>query len=429
MKGTAGILIDAGSYRLRVGVYRRTPEGIKLIRYKESAPFKEETKKVVKAGKIQNPGRFERICDALLSVDGGVLEGFSDKETASIRSVVVILPGRAFTRGITDATIEMGGPNCKIRPYHITKAVRTALKEITYDKYSEKICHQYINRYLVGRSKEEYEEAPLNKTANLLETNILYTLLNQSYYMDYYSVFENILGNCDVYFLSQPFILGKLLHEYVLSHKPSLAFHVGHSSTEVLSLSPGVLAEYWSYRWAGEDVNKDIVNYFEGIPYAKADEIKVEEGSAYIKGTTGLDDIIFQEKNALNKEIKVTRKLLTEIIQAKLEDIFIYLAQSLRSYSEKKNVPISSIYLSGGLGQLPRMNELVKDIFSLPVHTLSVEQLVEKLNVAADIKDDMQHNSLEKLTLLAGLNFLNDKKEHSLYPRKYSLLGYLKNLI
>lgn len=428
MKGTLGILIDAGSYKIRVGVFRCSDEGIYLIRYKESNPFIEGARKIIVGGKIQNPGRFESICDDLLSADG-VLDGFTDKEMAAIKSVVVILPGRAFSQGETRASFELGGPTCKIRPYHITKTVRAAIKKISYDKFSEMICHQYIHRYLVGRSKEEYEEAPINKTANIIEARILYTLLSQSYYMDYHSVIENILGNCNVYFVSQPFILGKLLGEYVRSNKPSLAFHLGHTTTEVLSMNPGELEDYWSYRWAGDTINQDIVNYVESLSYSQADEMKIEEGSAYIKGTTGLDDIIFQERNTLNKEVKITRKLLTEIIQARLEDIFIYLAQALREYSTIKSVPFSSIYLSGGSAQLPRLNSLISDIFSFPVHTLNVEQVMEKMHLSEEVKEDMQHNAIEKLTLLAGLHFLNDKKEHSLYPRKYSLVGYLKNLI
>ncbi len=95
-----------------------------------------------------------------------------------------------------------------------------------------------------------------------------------------------------------------------------------------------------------------------------AEKVKLEYGNALPREIGKKEDINLAELDQ-NEEGIVSRYHVAEIIEARLEEIFIMVNKELRSIGKDKLLPAGAV-LVGGTAKLPGVIDLAKDILGLP---------------------------------------------------------------
>ncbi len=140
---------------------------------------------------------------------------------------------------------------------------------------------------------------------------------------------------------------------------------IGAGTTDIAVFENGIIKYSGSLPIAGNEITNDIRKAFR-IQRELAEKLKVTEGYAYI-------DAITQDKNIVVQGIggrgpfQITRSMLCQVIQSKVEEIFeaLYI-HHLRQYGLLRNLN-AGIVLTGGTSLLKGIVELATYKFQLPV--------------------------------------------------------------
>jgi cell division protein FtsA len=94
-----------------------------------------------------------------------------------------------------------------------------------------------------------------------------------------------------------------------------------------------------------------------------AERIKIDYGSCFFKGR----DKKIKIDTETNSPLICSQRFLTKIIYERVAEIFEQANKELKEISKEKLLP-GGIVLAGGGAKLPKIIELAKSKFSLPVH-------------------------------------------------------------
>lgn len=431
MKGNLAVLMDVGGYKLRCGIIRKTNNTYELLKYVEKKLINIQSRSkfglVLNGGKVLNPGAFKKACEDIINEDS-LLKGLEPSEITKLKEAYFVLPGLAFNNGTHKETLDLGGPNCKVSEFHLKTIVRNAVSTIPMDNAGEKLAHQIVSEYALDSNPDPIYEPPMNKTAKRLHINMYYSRISSSIYDDYINDFGELIPKNNIHFLSQPVVIGNYVNSQLMTEKPALIIHMGHTVTEVIILHKNKIQKIWSFRWAGKNINSDISNYFNGLPYTHADRLKRDSGSAYIKGTTQLDDIVHNETLSTGKQSSINKGMLTKVIQAKSEDIFIYIAKILKEYVSENSIPITDIYLTGGQSQIEKLETLVRDIIGFETSKPRIDLDQGHINYCG-YEEEFPFHMPEYYSFIAALHHLKDKRDHYIHPRKYKMFDHIRKLM
>lgn len=112
-----------------------------------------------------------------------------------------------------------------------------------------------------------------------------------------------------------------------------------------------------------------------------AEKVKLEFGNAMLREINKKEDINLAEIDS-NEEGIVSRYHVAEIIEARLEEIFLLVNKELKSIGKDRLLPAGAV-LTGGTSKLPGCVDLAKDILGLPVQTgfpITLSGLVDKID-------------------------------------------------
>ncbi len=98
-----------------------------------------------------------------------------------------------------------------------------------------------------------------------------------------------------------------------------------------------------------------------------AEKVKLEYGNALPKEINKKEDINLAELDQ-NEEGIVSRYHVAEIIEARLEEIFIMVNKELRAIGKDRLLPAGAV-LVGGTAKLPGVIDLAKEVLGLPAQT------------------------------------------------------------
>lgn len=150
-----------------------------------------------------------------------------------------------------------------------------------------------------------------------------------------------------------------------------LLIDIGGGTTDIALFYNGCVRFSATVPFAGDNITIDIKRGLL-LPTYDAENIKKKYGCAL--ASTVDPEETFEIKTRLNNKLqKINRRRLTEIIQSRLEEIFLLTKEKL----EKAEVPslehgqinqvISGVVLTGGSALLEGISELAERIFELPV--------------------------------------------------------------
>jgi len=112
-----------------------------------------------------------------------------------------------------------------------------------------------------------------------------------------------------------------------------------------------------------------------------AEKIKIEYGSCLPKEIRGNDNIDLSSISNIDSQV-VSRKMLAEIIEARLQEIFALVNEELKKVDRVGGLPAGAILTGGGV-KTPGLVDLAKNILALPVQIgfpLEVEGLVDRID-------------------------------------------------
>jgi cell division protein FtsA len=139
---------------------------------------------------------------------------------------------------------------------------------------------------------------------------------------------------------------------------------IGGGTTDLAVFSDGAITHTSVLALGGNHVSNDIAVGLR-TPFEEAERIKKKFGVASAR-LLGSDDILTVPSVGGRRPREVSRKLLCEIIEPRVEEILSLARQELAKARLEDQVPCG-VVLSGGCAALAGIGELAEEIFEAPV--------------------------------------------------------------
>ncbi len=139
---------------------------------------------------------------------------------------------------------------------------------------------------------------------------------------------------------------------------------IGGGTTDIAIFEDGVIRHTSMFAIAGNKVTDDIKKGL-GIVHAQAEQIKITYGHAIQESI--LDDEVFMIPGINGrKPIEVSKSILCQIIQPRMEEIFEFAFAEIRRSGYARSLS-AGIVLTGGCAQIRGAADLAERIFGMPV--------------------------------------------------------------
>jgi len=123
----------------------------------------------------------------------------------------------------------------------------------------------------------------------------------------------------------------------------------------------------------GNHITNDIAHGLR-VPFSQAEEIKIEHGSA-MEDEISADESFTIRSFGLEEPVVVSRKDLSHIIDARIEEIFSLVLQEIKRSGYDGLLPAGMV-LTGGTSRLPKIRKLASEVLGLPVRVAQPENLI-----------------------------------------------------
>jgi len=156
---------------------------------------------------------------------------------------------------------------------------------------------------------------------------------------------------------------------------------IGGGTTDLAVFVNGAIAHTGAIPVAGNHITSDIAKLLR-IPYGQAEQVKKQFGTALVNMTND-DDAVLVEEIGTQEQVRVPRRLIADIIQARLAEIFQLTIENLQQAGMYDTVT-SGVVLTGGGSQLPGTLEMASNIMdNTPVRIGSVRGIGRGANRVA----------------------------------------------
>lgn len=139
---------------------------------------------------------------------------------------------------------------------------------------------------------------------------------------------------------------------------------IGDAATDVAVFTGGRIRHLSSLRWGGGSVTSDIVKGL-GVPGEAAESLKRDHGSALTERVDP-EERVAVEGAGPDGTRKVSRELLSHIIEQRMDEIFGLVYDRLDDRGLLRELS-AGVVLTGGGVALPEAVELAQRVFNLPV--------------------------------------------------------------
>lgn len=152
-------------------------------------------------------------------------------------------------------------------------------------------------------------------------------------------------------------------------------------NTNISIFKDGALRFYKMLPIGGENITKDISIGLR-TPYKKAEEIKKQYGTATINYVEHDQPIIIEDISGRESK-QITQRLLSSIIEPRVEEILQHVEMTIRNTSYADSLS-GGIILTGGTSKLKGIDILAEQIFHLPVKIGSIRSNGQKQSQVLD---------------------------------------------
>lgn len=326
-----------------------------------ATPKKDGTLSVVTAFKRPSAG-FKR----------GVLSDVEDV-TNTLREVVVDLQ-RISKRATDNVIVNLNSEHVWARSSQGMVAVARADQEIQQDDIdravqasragkvlqNRMVLHNIVREYLVDGVGDIAD--PLGMTGNRLEVNTLIVEV----FAPHYTILTKTLERVGL--SANGIVFNPLAAEHAVLSKHrkelgSLLIDFGFGTTTFVAYEEGKPIYTKSIPVGTGHITSDIVAGFT-IPFDVAEKLKVTYGYAISKDI-GRKDLIRLSEVDPQSTTEVSKKVLSEIIEARLEEILELVNNELKGLGRNLQFP-GGVVITGGGVKMPGMTEFVKQEMKFP---------------------------------------------------------------
>jgi cell division protein FtsA len=206
---------------------------------------------------------------------------------------------------------------------------------------------------------------------------------------------------------------------------------IGATTTSLAIYEDGVLLHFNTLPIGSEYITADIALGLK-CPITLAEKIKIEFGDSDSSSFDNKDNIniehLLKEEKIDDENESVSKKYLSEIIEARVEEIFKMVDDELKKINRSRILPVG-IFLSGGGSLLKNISKTAKKTLSLPVAFLDPRYV--KIEVDKASRPDF----LTALSLaVLGAYSDSNQKNHNLIKDNFKDLfnkaqGFLKKIM
>jgi cell division protein FtsA len=160
----------------------------------------------------------------------------------------------------------------------------------------------------------------------------------------------------------------------------ALVIDIGGGTTEYVVYSDGVIKHVGVLAVGGDHVSNDLA-YGLKVPLGRAEQLKIEQGSALIDEACKGQTISISNEIGLEMK-KINLENLRRIMALRLEEIFQLIAQDLDSAGLLDYLR-AGVFLCGGGARIPEIAKLAEMVLNMPV-TLGKANSISGLKSALD---------------------------------------------
>ncbi|MFQ3631859.1 cell division protein FtsA [Roseiflexus sp.] len=140
---------------------------------------------------------------------------------------------------------------------------------------------------------------------------------------------------------------------------------IGGGTTDIAVFAQGGIWHTSVIPVGGNHFTNDIV-IVQQTPHNTAEYLKLKYGAAIAEETEDESDVIDAEGFAPGERQQISRYMLNQVLQARAEELTELIYNEIRRSGYEGLLP-AGIVLSGGAVQLPRLDELMRDMLGIPV--------------------------------------------------------------
>jgi len=284
-----------------------------------------------------------------------------------------------------------------------------------------RIMHVLPQQYIVDN--QEGIKEPLGLSGHRLEAKVHLVTSSKNTETD----IETCLKAIGINIIE--FILEPLASSYSVLSKDerelgSILIDIGGGTTDIITYGNGSVLHTGVIPIGGTIITKDIA-YRVQTSIEQAEKLKHVYGKAKIDLSNDEDNIVVKGVGGRN-EYKISSKVLSEVIEPRLQEIFEFVKEEIEK-SDFKGDYTFGIVLTGGGSKLSGITNMVYDIFKIPVKVGSPIYDFEIIDLDIEISDPRYATSIG-LIKYAGEHFedYQEIKEKSIFE---TLKNFFKKII
>ena len=261
--------------------------------------------------------------------------------------------------------------NTVSRQFEVETRISQELVDSIYEENRTQCLPEY---YLLDIIPQEYKlgsqfsMSPVGVLSSGIEGRFLNIVIRRTFYNNIKSCLEQA-GIEVVQFYTTPIVLANAVLNVDSDKRPGCALvDIGRDTTTVAVYQKNLLRHLSVIPLGSDNVTKDIASSL-SIEESEAESLKLKYGSAYTELTEETED----ENYTLKDGRLVSRKLLCDIVEARIEEILVNVSDQITASGIKDTLIAGAVLTGGGAN--------IKDIDK----AFTVYTGIEKLKVAKNV--------------------------------------------
>lgn len=349
-KGDIIVGIDVGSSNVRTVIVQSFPE--------------EELPRVIGVGVSESSGLRKGVIVDLEEAVKSVNESVEKAEMSAgvaVEEAIVSIGGNHIISQSSKGVVAVGRADGEVEENDITRVINAA-QAISIPQNKE-IIHIIPREYSLDDQKNIKD--PLGMNGVRLEVDALIIEGSSSFMKNLSKCIEQAGIKVNDFVLA-PLASSKATLSKRQKELGVVLVDIGGGTTSMAVFEESDLIHTSVLPIGGSHITNDVaIGLRTSIDVAE--KVKVEFGNAIPRDIGKKEDINLAEIDS-NEEGIVSRYHVSEIIEARLEEIFFMVNKELKAIGREKLLP-AGVVLTGGIAKLPGVVDLAKNILGLPAQT------------------------------------------------------------
>ena len=377
----------------------------------------------IRKGEIVNAGELTEVLRK-------IFEKIKDIDKLALKNVFVNISSSSVRCQESRGIVAVSRADNEISQDDINRVIKAsqAIKLLP----NRMIIHTLTKEFIVDGISDVRE--PLGLTGTRLEVNSLIIDAFTPNVKNILAILES-LGASVGGVIYNPLASGRAILTKTQKDLGVVLIDIGFGTTSMSVYEEGKLLHAAAMPVGGGNITNDLAIGLK-CSIKAAELIKLFFGSSSVKETSSkekITSVIFKEKTGfelkeIDRNIKsiISRRLVNEIIEVRLAEIFEFINNELKLIGKAGQLPVGAV-LTGGSAKMSGIVDLAKDELKLPAEIAlpEIEEMEFYSNNARDSVENLEFSAAVGLLFWAKDQHLKENKWH--IPDKFSI-NKIKNI-